>query len=240
MSGFDDNGLIAGAPIAPESWHNVVKGVPPGRIISNYTAPPGIFVIQNFCEPGWCDQLVRECEGQAGARHRVGAGGGGDLDASVNDRRTSDAIDSHDLQTDIVSAIRMLFTGPISQHFQVQIDWFERPEILRYRDGGEYKAHADSQIFDPNEKKYNRVIDRDLSILVYLNGDFDGGELYFPSFDFGLKPQRGMVAAFPSDGRFVHLARPVTNGTKYTIVSWAAAKGGPRVMAGPPNTAMMV
>ena len=72
-------------------------------------------------------------------------------------------------------------------------------------------------------------MDRDLSIIIYLNGDFEGGHLDFPNFGFRLKPQSGMLACFPADHRYVHSARPVESGVRYILVSWAAVRGTPRV-----------
>ena len=69
------------------------------------------------------------------------------------------------------------------------------------------------------------MIDRDYSILLYLNEGYIGGEIDFPNFGLKFQPKKGLLLAFPSDARYVHAARPVTAGTRYALVSWAAAKG---------------
>jgi len=38
-----------------------------------------------------------------------------------------------------------------------------------------------------------------------------------------------MLVWFPSDFRFEHMAKPVNRGTRYAVVSWAAAQGVPKV-----------
>ena len=38
-----------------------------------------------------------------------------------------------------------------------------------------------------------------LSNLLYLNNDFNGGELYFPEHDLMIKPEPGMLVSFPGN-----------------------------------------
>ena len=81
-------------------------------------------------------------------------------------------------------------------------------------------------------------MDRDVSVLVYLDNDYTGGELVFPNFGLRLEPRAGMLVAFPSDHRYCHSARPVTSGMRHVIVSWAAAWGTTRVHDNPPALAL--
>jgi len=82
--------------------------------------------------------------------------------------------------------------------------------IIRYRPGDYYPNHYDG----------NTSLGRHISAILYLNGDFDGGELYFRNFDITIKPEAGMLLLFPSNYVYQHEARPITNGTKYAIVTW--------------------
>ena len=106
--------------------------------------------------------------------------------------------------------------------------------------GGQYSVHADAHIWMSEEKNWNQVLDRDLSLLLYINSEFEGGRLIFPNCNFTIAPSRGLLVAFPSDWRYIHGAYPVTKGVRYAIVSWAAAKGGPRVNPTPPDTAIRI
>ena len=83
-------------------------------------------------------------------------------------------------------------------------------QILRYSGGGEYKRHMDDGVKTP----------RRVSGLLYLNGDFKGGELHFPYLNFTYKPYGGDLLLFPSGVPYMHAANPVTEGTKYSVVSW--------------------
>lgn len=240
MIEFDDNGYIKDAPVTPANWRGIAPEMPMGQIIAHNAVPPGMLVVQNFLAPAFCDSLVRECEGVSGERHTVSdVGMRGDTPTSrTSEARSSEFIDIRTLSVDIVGVVRQVFGNVVGPHFRRQIDWFELPEILRYRAGGEYKPHADADNWNAVEKKWERMIDRDLSILLYLNEGFGGGEIDFPNFALKLAPKRGLLIAFPSDARYVHAARPVTSGIRYALVSWAAVKGAERVSDTPRSHAI--
>lgn len=241
MSEYDDNGYIKGWPVPPARWGEVCKGLTPGRHIVQNSIPPGMMVIENYLDPNWCDALVKECASVEARPQTTGSYSNDKrFTASENYRRTSEGISADQLTIDIKGAIRHMFKTLIAPQYLANIEWFEEPEILKYKEGAEFRMHADSELFDKTEKVWKRVLDRDISILAYFNSDFEGGELVFPNFDFGIKPSRGLVVAFPSDGRYTHWARPVTSGVRYAIVSWAALKGGPRIHNDPPPTAIQV
>jgi hypothetical protein len=82
--------------------------------------------------------------------------------------------------------------------------------ILRYQTGEEYKAHYDG----------GTDTARSISPILYLNNDYEGGELEFVNFGIKIKPEPGMLAIFPASYPYAHIAHPVTKGTKYAIVTW--------------------
>lgn len=83
-------------------------------------------------------------------------------------------------------------------------------QMIRYREGGEYPNHYDG----PTETG------RHISVIQYLNDDYDGGELIFPLHNIWIKPVAGMLVMFPSSWAYQHMAQPVSNGTKYANVTW--------------------
>lgn len=113
------------------------------------------------------------------------------------------------------------------------VDWFEWPDVLQYDPGGHYDVHNDAEVYDPETARWRRAQDRDLSLLIYLNDDFVGGAIEFPDRGQTIQPAAGLLVAFPSDHRFAHTARPVTSGTRYVIVSWAAVSGTVRLSTAP-------
>lgn len=59
------------------------------------------------------------------------------------------------------------------------------------------------------------------SSVIYLNDEYEGGEIYFPKLDFEYRPQAGDGIFFPcSEPHLVHGVREITSGDRYTIAMW--------------------
>lgn len=54
-----------------------------------------------------------------------------------------------------------------------------------------------------------------ISIVVYLNDDYQGGEIEFPKQNISLKPESGSLVIFPSYEPYTHDPKPTTSGDKY-------------------------
>lgn len=55
------------------------------------------------------------------------------------------------------------------------------------------------------------------TIVVYLNDNYDGGELHFKDHDVTIKPKAGSVAMYPSGHPYLHESLNITNGNKMLI-----------------------
>jgi predicted 2-oxoglutarate/Fe(II)-dependent dioxygenase YbiX len=57
------------------------------------------------------------------------------------------------------------------------------------------------------------------TIVVYLNDDYEGGELYFvnPEMDLKIKPLKGSIVMFPSVLPYLHQSCEITKGRKMLI-----------------------
>lgn len=93
------------------------------------------------------------------------------------------------------------------------VDQDEGYSILRYKVGDEYKYHTDNGAGSTGTL-------RTLSALLYLNDDYEGGEIDFPRQKLKIKPKTGMVVMFPAIANFRHASLPITSGVKYTVVTW--------------------
>lgn len=82
--------------------------------------------------------------------------------------------------------------------------------LLKYQTGQEYKAHFDGLT----------ASGRSVSPILYLNDDYEGGEIEFVNFGISIKPKAGMLVIFPANYAYQHIAHPVKSGTKYAIVTW--------------------
>lgn len=66
-------------------------------------------------------------------------------------------------------------------------------------------------------------IPRTISFIIFLNNDYEGGELIF-NFTNGekhiVKPEVGKVLVWPSTFMYPHQVNSVTKGTRYVVVGW--------------------
>ena len=87
-------------------------------------------------------------------------------------------------------------------------------DLLKYGVGGKYKIHTDHYTTAP----------RHLSIIMNLNDDYEGGDLIFTDQKEKeikrLKLGKGSVVFFPSNFMYPHSIKPITKGTRYSIVAW--------------------
>jgi len=84
-------------------------------------------------------------------------------------------------------------------------------QINKYEINQYYDYHIDNAVMENNE---NRVV----SIVIYINDDYEGGELQFPFYTY--RPSKGQGILFPSDWLYPHKSCPILNGVKYSIVTW--------------------
>ena len=92
-------------------------------------------------------------------------------------------------------------------------------QVLRYSVGQEYKPHFDAVPGMDNQ--------RVLTVLVYLNEDFEGGETRFLDLDLTIRARAGDALLFSNVGedgrpnpRTMHAGLPVTRGAKLLASRW--------------------
>jgi predicted 2-oxoglutarate/Fe(II)-dependent dioxygenase YbiX len=83
-------------------------------------------------------------------------------------------------------------------------------KILKYEIGGKFNLHRDD-----GGGRFRRM-----SWVYYINDDYEGGELCFPTFNIDIKPDAGDLIFFPSSYAYPHYVKPVISGTRYSIASW--------------------
>lgn len=59
-----------------------------------------------------------------------------------------------------------------------------------------------------------------LSIIIYLNNDYDGGILYFPDQGIEIKPEPGMMVMFPGNLHFLHGVTKTSGANRFTVSLW--------------------
>ena len=127
----------------------------------------------------------------------------------------------------IDAASILAFVNPF---YAVAVRDREPSQILHYGVGGHYIPHVDAETLykdDIGLDMWEKTLDRDLSVVYFLNDDFAGGELFFPLLDLVIEPEAGTLVCFPSDHNYIHGVKPVTAGHRYTVVTWMRIEGMP-------------
>jgi predicted 2-oxoglutarate/Fe(II)-dependent dioxygenase YbiX len=191
-------------------------------------APPhGLILKKNWLSAGQCDALVAILEQQPRSWLTIRPEKRGE---GVRDpTRVTESVELGAARDEIFDHVRRALLEVAEPEMNCRIDWFWTPDVLRYGSGGHYAGHADSQVRDPETNLWKRIIDRDVSMLMYLNEDFIGGHVAFPKFKYRYLPRKGDLLLFPSDNAFLHRAEPVQSGLRYSVVTWATHEDGPRV-----------
>jgi hypothetical protein len=82
-------------------------------------------------------------------------------------------------------------------------------DIKIYQPGALMGRHYDLHPFAGNKTI--------LSAVIYLNDDYEGGELYFDQQDIKIIPEAGCVIFFPSTDDFTHASLEIVSGQKECI-----------------------
>ena len=120
----------------------------------------------------------------------------------------------------------------VEPYYKVQVRDSEPLQVLHYGVDGHYIPHVDAETLykdDIGLDMWEKTLDRDLSVVYFLNDDFAGGELFFPDLQLTIEPAAGTLVCFPSDHNYVHGVQPVTAGHRYTVVTWMRVAGMPTV-----------
>lgn len=106
-----------------------------------------------------------------------------------------------------------------------QLWWRARGHCLKYLPGASLGIHNDndtnSLIIDGQRHYSGREIAmyQVTNCLVYLNEEYEGGEMHFPYLDISVKPKRGDMIFFPANYIGTHGVAPVTSGERYTYLA---------------------
>jgi hypothetical protein len=103
---------------------------------------------------------------------------------------------------------------PAVQHYAKNFNindlrYWEAFNFIKYVPGHHFMEHHDQGF------SYNCVV----SLVGYLNDDYEGGEIYFRLQNLDIKPEAGDLFVFPSTYMYPHQAKVVKSGTKYSLVT---------------------
>ena len=110
------------------------------------------------------------------------------------------------------------------------------PYYKKFLVGSDHDPHADCEALDQgvvdfmprySPSEFNTPVLIEVAANLYLNDDFEGGDFIFPEHKVRVRPEPGMLVAFPSNHHYKHGVEPVTKGQRYSMVCWAEVKGFP-------------
>jgi prolyl 4-hydroxylase len=220
--------IAAGKLQRPESWERLraavdIAGwlrVPEGRIFS---AEPRIAAVKQYVSPPVCEWLIR-----LGRPHLKEAeiydSESGALRGDSS--RTNSAAQLGLEQIDVVVAF---VRARISTLANVSIAGLETSQVLHYQVGQEFAAHCD--YLDTNNPGHASDVamhgQRALTVLIYLNDDYSGGDTAFPMLGRSFKGRKGDALIFwnlaqdgAPDGRTLHIGTAPTEGEKWLFSQW--------------------
>jgi hypothetical protein len=122
------------------------------------------------------------------------------------DDNNSDLLDMHKSIYDILKSC----VDDYCQYWGINVVYYEAFNFVKYTGPGQhFRVHAD------HGPAYNCTV----SAVIYLNDDYEGGEIAFPRLDkLVYKPKAGDIAIFPSNYIYEHSSEPMIFGDKYSVV----------------------
>jgi predicted 2-oxoglutarate/Fe(II)-dependent dioxygenase YbiX len=133
-------------------------------------------------------------------------GGGRDVGISYINEETLDT-NLLDIQEILESSLNECLEDYCSKYMIEGIipeDW----QLVRYGKDQQFVTHLDENYDNP----------RTVSLTMYINNDYAGGELEYVWFNKLYKPQAGDIIIFPSNYIFSHKVHKVLLGTRYAVV----------------------
>jgi len=174
-----------------------------------------IIQINNVVNKSLCDKVIKIIDQKAKKQMQVLNFGKNELDKKVrNVLGYNLQIKDRDIFNKINNEIQRLYIFYKIKFPKMYSSRINQIDLLKYEVGGKYELHID----------HGTVTNRHLSIIMNLNNDYEGGDLIFTDQKHNeikrLKLGKGSIVFFPSNFMYPHGIKPITKGTRYSIVAW--------------------
>jgi prolyl 4-hydroxylase len=212
----------------PGSWSRLGAAVdiaawlrlPDGAVFSS---APRIAVAPGFLSPGICDWLIRL------GRPLLKAGQTFDRQSGAITEETGRTNSAAQLDPEHTDAVVAFVRARIARLADLPVTALELTQILHYEVGQQFQAHHD--FFDVSFPGYAREVaergQRALTVLVYLNEGYGGGDTAFPAIGRSFKGRKGDALIFwnvaddgTPDPSTLHIGTAPTRGEKWLLSQW--------------------
>jgi len=169
------------------------------------------YLVENVLSDSFCDHMINEYAKDEVEKIDPHIGPENSVDKTIRD------VQRVVLPTNqgIGATLTSIGLNVNQQTYKYDITHSNQVEFLIYKEGGKYEAHVDTAHEHTEET-------RKLTVLAFLNDDFEGGKLYLQVGDKKYYPKqtKGTILVFPS--YILHGVEPVTKGVRYSVVTWMA------------------
>ncbi len=109
----------------------------------------------------------------------------------------------------------------LAAQYDTTFSHIELYAIERFRPGQTHKRHHDGLILSDRYTELARgLAARDVTLLGFLNDDFEGGQVVLDRQSIKVEPVQGGVVAFPACYTHPYQTLPVRRGCKYSVLAW--------------------
>jgi len=182
-----------------------------------------IMIVPDFLSAEICDEYIEYCQ-QALAVDDTDATQSLGLPPATDSRdQSTQSVNVAPIKDAMTDMMRHLVRDYLNPYYGVTIKDSESPQILAQSAGAQTDLHSDAETLVTDKDGNNtwvKAVDRDISIVLYLNDDYSGGDLVFPGQAIAVQPRQGMLVAFPSTHHFVHQEQPIAAGQRLVLVNW--------------------
>lgn len=213
---------IRGDQIQPSGTARLGMSELPGRVECQYEVLGGsdIMVIRKALPQALCSELIAVSEHVATWAQGGQVSGSGE--SYVNDGRTSRNSRVRRSDSPFWARWEAMLEQLMGDAARLYAMWNRHCsptrqdgwEVIRYEPGQQFGLHVDQVAGHATWGQ------RQLSAILYLNDDYEGGATLFPRQGLEVKPEAGSIALFPPFWTHPHEGSPPKTGTKYVVVGW--------------------
>ncbi len=168
------------------------------------------YLVRDAVSEAFCDKLIQEYSKPEVDKLPPTIGGGeGMIDLDIRNVQRLQL----PLYAGIGATLTAIGLNVNNEIWKYDITHSNQSEFLMYDVNGKYETHVDT--FHGRSTEV-----RKLTVLVFLNDDFEGGKFYIANGHNRMYPEqkKGTVLIFPSF--MPHGVEPITKGIRYSIVTW--------------------